>query len=379
MNILEKILVPVDIESKVQHHIDAAVFLANNYDSTIILLYVLPEDVLTSSTKELAVRYVENELNKRISAIHEKANVRCEFYIEYGSVYETVAYVADLKDVNLIVMPAEQTLHPNKMCIKTERVIRESEVAVFAVKSNFNNNYSRILCPIDFSEPSRIALTNAIRLAKRFSAELTVMHVKEGSVFPKFLKMSDTKGSSELSDAKCFEKIDQFTKKSNIHAVPYKAVVKKGEVADEVHSFLKSNDIQLLIMGTTGSNSLKRMILGSVAEQIMTQLSCSLIVTETEDILEAKLSHEIDTLEAHFKLAENLENNNFLDEAIGELKICLHINDLHLPSYYSLIRIYSKLGQIDKIEEYRSFLDKIIDIQHNKVIEDEIRRNYFTK
>ena len=51
MNILEKILVPVDMESSVQHHIDAAAYFAKKYDSTIILLYVMPEDVLTSSTK----------------------------------------------------------------------------------------------------------------------------------------------------------------------------------------------------------------------------------------------------------------------------------------------------------------------------------------
>jgi nucleotide-binding universal stress UspA family protein len=377
MNLLEKILVPVDIEAKYHHHIDAALALAENYESTIILLYVLPEEVLGSKTKEIAVKYVETELNKIKDKVIKDKPLKCEIHVEYGKIYETIAYVADLKDANLIVMPAGQPANPGKFCIRTERVIRESEIAVYAVKQGDKFAYKHILCPIDFSKPSKIALTNAIRFAKRFGIKLTIMHVIEGSILPKFLTFSESEKDIEEEIAEYGERIIHFAEKSSVYSVPYEIVVKKGAVSEQILQFIRENQVDMLILGTTGGGGLKKMIMGSVTERIIADVPCSMIITETEDILEAKLSHEIDTLETHFKLAENLENNNFLNEAIGELKICLHINDFHLPSYYALIRIHNKLEESHKADEYKNHLSKIIDIQHNKAIENEIRRNYF--
>jgi nucleotide-binding universal stress UspA family protein len=337
----------------------------------------LPEDVLTSKTREIAYKYVETELNKLKEKILKNRQIKCEIHIEYGIIYETIAYVADLKDANLIVMPAGQPANPEKFCIRTERVIRKSEIAVYAVKQGDSFTYKHILCPIDFSKPSKIALTNAIRFAKRFGIKLTIMNVIENSRLPKFLSFPESEGNAEEQVAENIERINHFAEKASVHSVPYNAVVKKGDVSEEILRFIRENQIDLLILGTTGGSGLKKMIMGSVTERIIADVPCSMIVTETEDILEAKLSHEIDTLETHFKLAENLENNNFLNEAIGELKICLHINDLHLPSYYALIRIHNKLGEAYKADEYKNHLNKIIDIQHNKAIEEEIRRNYF--
>ncbi len=377
MNLLEKILVPVDIEAKHHHHLEGAIALAENYESTLILLYVLPEEVLSSKTKDIAYKFVNTELNKLKEKILSERQIKCEIHIEYGIIYETIAYVADLKDANLIAMPAGQPTNPKKFCIRTERVIRESEIAVYAVKQDQSFEYKHILCPVDFSKPSKIALKNAIRFAKRFGIKLTIMHVIENSILPSFLTFTESGKDIEEEIAENIERINHFAEKASVHSVPYNAVVKKGDVSGEILRFIHENQVDLLILGTTGGSGLKKMIMGSVTERIISDVPCSMIVTETEDILEAKLSHEIDTLETHFKLAENLESNNFLNEAIGELKICLHINDLHLPSYYALIRIHNKLGETQKADEYKTHLNKIIDIQHNKAIEEEIRRNYF--
>ena len=40
-------------------------------------------------------------------------------------------------------------------------------------------SYTRILCPVDFSECSRKAFYNAVGYARHFSAELVILHVSE--------------------------------------------------------------------------------------------------------------------------------------------------------------------------------------------------------
>ncbi len=378
MNLLERILVPVDIESNDFFYLEQIIPLAKGYDSKIYLLYVLPQEIMESETKDLAIRLVENELQKIGETYYTPQNIRFEKVVEFGKVYETIAYIGDLYDINLIVMSANSKSNPNQFSIRTERVIRESEIAVLAVKRNHPLEFKHIICPVDFSDPSLRALTNAARLAKFFNSKLTVFHCKEEAKFPKFLDFGKSKTADEEEELGIIrEQVNLFAEKAGLYAYPFESVVKKGIVHEEIAKYVTENQVSVLIMGISGSGGLKRILLGSVTEKIMMSLPCHLIVTETLDILEAKLSQEIQTLETHFKLAESLERSNFLHEAIGELKICLHINDLHLPSYHALIRIYKKLGDDEKALEYQRYLDKILDLQEKKAIEEEIRRNFF--
>ncbi len=43
---------------------------------------------------------------------------------------------------------------------------------------------SKILCPVDFSEHSQAALEHAAEVARRFGADLTLVHVVEPVLYP---------------------------------------------------------------------------------------------------------------------------------------------------------------------------------------------------
>ena len=45
--------------------------------------------------------------------------------------------------------------------------------------ANIDIGYKRILCPVDFSEPSRKAFYTAVGYARAFEAELIILHVSE--------------------------------------------------------------------------------------------------------------------------------------------------------------------------------------------------------
>ncbi|MBK7409925.1 MAG: universal stress protein [Saprospirales bacterium] len=54
----------------------------------------------------------------------------------------------------------------------TERIIQKSETPVHVVKEGIPLNVQNILCPVDFLETSKRALTDPITMARRFKAEL---------------------------------------------------------------------------------------------------------------------------------------------------------------------------------------------------------------
>jgi two-component SAPR family response regulator len=131
-----------------------------------------------------------------------------------------------------------------------------------------------------------------------------------------------------------------------------------------------------MIMGATGKSMLSRIFLGSLTEQIAREMPCSLVTTKAENILNLKIDYEISTIEKHFANAKKLEENGFFDEAEQQFKLCIQINDLHIPSLSALINLYKNLGKKDLEEKYRQKLDEILRRLWDKKIEFEIRKHF---
>lgn len=126
----------------------------------------------------------------------------------------------------------------------------------------------RILCPIDFSEPSETALDYAVDLASKFEADVEVVHVYQLPVYalPDGAMMAGpeftTKVTAELQKA-----LDELASKKDgaklsthlVEGIPYKEIVR---MAGEL-------DADLVVMGTHGRTGIKHLLLGSVAERVV--------------------------------------------------------------------------------------------------------------
>lgn len=127
----------------------------------------------------------------------------------------------------------------------------------------------RVLCPVDFSEPSENALDYAIDFAAKFGAEVHLVHVYQLPVYalPDGAMMAGpeftTKVTSELQKA-LQELADRKRGESTIEThlvegIPYKEIVRlSGELGAD-----------LVVMGTHGRTGIKHLLLGSVAERVV--------------------------------------------------------------------------------------------------------------
>jgi|GEM_PF-2837133 len=241
MNLLQRILVPVDIESQESHHLEKVLPLAQSYQSCIYLLYVLPEEILETKSRDLALRLVDAELQKIGEKYCSPYQIQFEKKVEFGKVHESIAYVGDLYDINLIVMSASNSRSPERLSITTERVIRESEIAVMAVKRDQPLSFEHILCPIDFSEPSKRAFRNAARLAKNFQSRLSIVNVIEQPKIPKFLGFGQNQSFDEEKIGTVREQLNLFAEENGASSISFNSVVKHGDVAAEIIKFIKTN------------------------------------------------------------------------------------------------------------------------------------------
>ncbi len=173
MKVLEKILVATDFTTAARDALATARATARVFKSRLIILHVMPvtpAEPQALATIETAVRQRLDELATETVA----AGVAVEkTVLAHGSPFDQILQLADAEDVNVIIVGSEQKRPDDsfRLGVTPERLIRKAD------KPGSPPPPAPILCAVDFSDPSRRALTNAIHLARQFDAPLTVLHV----------------------------------------------------------------------------------------------------------------------------------------------------------------------------------------------------------
>ncbi len=127
-----------------------------------------------------------------------------------------------------------------------------------------------ILCPVDFSELSANALRLAALIGRRCSCPLTALHAHWFEV-PPYLTASQT----EQIEAQLRNSIEQA--RSALQRFAGRAVetnapevrVEEGDPREAILRVALSTGSSLIVMGTHGRSGIRRLTLGSVAEQVM--------------------------------------------------------------------------------------------------------------
>jgi len=132
----------------------------------------------------------------------------------------------------------------------------------------------RILCPVDFSELSDLALKYAATGAKEFNAELIVLHAHFFEV-PRYLVPDHAeKILSELKKEKTYihKTVAQHVKKilgPMTSDIKIKYNIMDRHPVESIMASIKKDACELIVMGTHGLGGFKRFLMGSVTERIV--------------------------------------------------------------------------------------------------------------
>ena len=112
-----------------------------------------------------------------------------------------------------------------------------------------------ILCPTDFSEPSRHAMEYASTIARWYGATVVPLHVQAPAYATVGAGNGTDAGMSALEGA---------------HVV-------YGAPADAITTFAAESGVDLIVMGTHGVSGFRHLILGSVTETVLRQAECPVL------------------------------------------------------------------------------------------------------
>lgn len=127
-----------------------------------------------------------------------------------------------------------------------------------------------ILTPVDFSERSEAAASEAARLAELFGAHLTVLHVGpslEGHSAYQTLAQLDQSEKTQLEASHRVEAhLRGFAAKLSPKA---SSVLVEGDPLTRIEEYARNHDVDLIVIGTHGRGGFRRFLLGSLTSKLL--------------------------------------------------------------------------------------------------------------
>ena len=127
---------------------------------------------------------------------------------------------------------------------------------------------NNILYPTDFSSYSNQAYLHAVGLAETYGAMLSIVYVyAPGS--------ADTASGDRRHWRSQLEQI----RPANPN-IPVRHVFLDGDPAEEIVRYAEDAGVDVVVLGTHGRTGVERIMMGSVAEKVMRDAPCSVLVVK---------------------------------------------------------------------------------------------------
>ncbi len=150
--------------------------------------------------------------------------------------------------------------------------------------------FSKLLVPIDGSEPSFHAARVGINIANKFNSKIIVLYVVvtpskyeyanlTGFITPKQIDMIIENAKEEAKD--WFKRIKDLAKKENPNIkLTATVIVTEESIYGEIIKYVEKEGIDLIVIGTRGRSGIKKLLLGSTASGVVTYANCPILVTK---------------------------------------------------------------------------------------------------
>jgi len=136
-------------------------------------------------------------------------------------------------------------------------------------------NIKTILHPTDFSEPSVAAFHLACSLARDHGSRLLLLHV----VTPPAVAYTEGVMLTPTDEIKeqLWEKLDEIAPDT---AIEVERHMMEGVPAEEILRLAEETGCDLIVMGCHGRRGLSRLLMGSVAEEVVRKATCPVLTVK---------------------------------------------------------------------------------------------------
>lgn len=289
---IKRILCPVDFSECSAKAYEYAHSIARHYGAKLFVQHVA-ERVITpfdgyepQNQFEELYAHQSDEAQKRYRELAGSVadGVEQEFVFQrWGPAADFILLFAEDYEIDLIVMGTHGRRGLDRLIMGSvlERVLRKTRSPILAVRSPHPDapkagdhpvNIRRILFCTDFSEDSPRALEYALSLAMQYDAELSLLHVLEGTRGEPEIEQQKQNALASLQEGLPSEAADWAS------IVP---VVRAGKAYEEIIRHATEIQSDVIIMGVRGRNPVDLTLFGSTTHRVVQLGPCPVLVVRT--------------------------------------------------------------------------------------------------
>jgi nucleotide-binding universal stress UspA family protein len=137
--------------------------------------------------------------------------------------------------------------------------------------------WKKICCPVDFSWESRTAMEEAAELAWRFGGDLTLVHVDDRP--HPVVEAPMSREERDQATVELERKLAEWRDEAEpIATTTVDHVLLAGGPAEEIARFARERAYDVIVMGTRGQTGREGWGLGSVAQAVVHEAPCTVVV-----------------------------------------------------------------------------------------------------
>ena len=221
-------------------------------------------------TKTLAERQEQMEKTVAENTIQEEY-INHYFHIKEGSPAKVILKFISKNNIDLIVMGRHEKFAGRG--VLSNRLARRASCSLFIIPENSIPNPKNILVPCDYSPHSKIAMEEAISIAKKYGPQINLIcqnvytvpggYHYSGKSYEEFAKIMEKNAARDFK--KFMEDIDQ-------EGVPIKPVYtldKNDDPVEDILNYAHEINAGAIIIGVKGRTATTALFIGSKAETLI--------------------------------------------------------------------------------------------------------------
>lgn len=137
---------------------------------------------------------------------------------------------------------------------------------------------NKILVPVNFSDQSKEGIYQAIEISKNSGAKICLLHVIRTNL-PPWNFMDEKEFENQIVTIEQ-AMIDEAEKLVDGEPPVFTAIVKKGKLCDTILEQSKALNVDMIVMGTSTENNIKKKIIGSNALRVATEADIPVVTVK---------------------------------------------------------------------------------------------------
>jgi universal stress protein E len=276
------ILAATDFSARSQRAMRRAGLLAQDSGAELTFLHVVDDDQ-PPDLVAVKKREADRILGEQIGAIAELRGRPSRALVVEGDPFDGILRTAASTGADLVVMgaPRRQLLCNFLVGTTVERVVRTGPFPVLMANKEADRPYQTALAAIDMSEPSVNAIKAGMALGLPTGTRLTLVHAfllpAKGKLF--YAGLSRETMDEYVADerARVTKELTSFLEANGLADLGRSMRIVEGDPFEVISKVEKHLEPDVLIIGTHGRSGIAKVLLGSVAEEVLRSLDVDIL------------------------------------------------------------------------------------------------------